>query len=225
MKLLCWAISSPRSQVSERRNVAGELSHVLAQGGHHRSRVLAGHLHQHAEARMTLHQRGHVAVARPAQQIAFPMAGNGAIFDFRRSFADGNGIDDLALGVPVNAGVPRAADPPLGAKVLNQLLFQRSARLHEQAAINGFVRHAQALVVGILHFSHPEICLRRPVLHQFTRNDLLQLAVGGQPARLGPQGRLPGLLIGFVGSILRAPAMAGHLPAYRGGKRDSDVGR
>jgi len=42
-----------------------------------------------------------------------------------------NGIDDLALGVSVNAGMPRAADPPLGAKVLNQLLFQRSSRLKE----------------------------------------------------------------------------------------------
>ena len=72
---------------------------------------------------MTLHQRGHMTVARPAQQIAFPMTGNGAIFDFRRSLADRNGIDDLALGVSVNAGMPRAADPPLGAKVLNQLLF------------------------------------------------------------------------------------------------------
>ena len=78
---------------------------MLAQGGHHGSRVLAGHLHQHAETRMTLYQCGHVAVARPAQQIAFPMAGNGTIFDFRRSFTDGNGIDDPALGVPVNAGV------------------------------------------------------------------------------------------------------------------------
>ena len=65
---------------------------------------------------MTLDQRGHVAVARPAQQIALPMSGNGTIFDFRRSFADGNGIDDLALRVSVNAGVPRAADPPLASE-------------------------------------------------------------------------------------------------------------
>ena len=55
---------------------------------------------------MTLDQRGYVAVAGSAQQIAFPVSGNGTIFDFRRSFADGNRIDDLALGVPVNAGVP-----------------------------------------------------------------------------------------------------------------------
>src|SRR5215831_2072914 len=44
-----------------------------------------------------------------------------------------------------NAGVPRATDPPLRSRMPNQLLFQRSARLNEQAAINRFVRHAHAL--------------------------------------------------------------------------------
>src|ERR1700746_1176623 len=78
----------PGQRAPQRR---GQSAHVPAQGGHHRSRVLAGHLHQHAKPRMTLHQRGHMTVARPAQQIAFPMTGNGAIFDFRRSLADRNG--------------------------------------------------------------------------------------------------------------------------------------
>ena len=40
----------------------------------------------------------------------------------------------------------------------------------------------------------------------------------GQAAGLGPQSRFPGLLVGLVGSILRAPAMAGYLPAYRGAR-------
>jgi len=46
-------------------------------------------------------------------------------------------------------GVPRAADPPLGTQVLHQLFFQHSAGLNEQAAVNGFVGHAQASVLGI----------------------------------------------------------------------------
>ena len=33
----------------------------------------------------------------------------------------------------------------------------------------------------------------------------------GQATGLRPQGRLPGLGVGLVSSILRAPAMAGHL--------------
>src|ERR1700688_229275 len=165
---------------------------------------------------MTLYQCSHVTVARPAQQIALPVTGNGTIFDFRRSFADGDSINDPALGVSVNAGVPRAADPPLGSQMSHQLLFQRTPRLNEQGAINRFVRHTQALILRILSLQPSGNLLRRPVLQQFTRNDLLQLAVGGQPARLGPQGRLPGLPIGLVGSILRAPAMAVYLSGYRG---------
>jgi hypothetical protein len=40
------------------------------------------------------------------------MARNGTTFDFRRSFSDRDGIDDPALRVPEDAGVPRAADSP-----------------------------------------------------------------------------------------------------------------
>ena len=39
--------------------------------------------------------------------------------------------------------------------------------------------------------------------------------MSGQEANLRPQGRLPGLLISFIGPILRSPAMAGDLSAYR----------
>ena len=122
---------------------------------------------------MPLYQRDHVTVAGPAQHIAFPMTGDGAVFDFRRAFPNRNGVDDPALGMSVSAGVPRAADLPLGAKVFHQLFFQRSTRLDEQAAVNRFVRHAQALVVGIFHLEPSGYLLGRPVLHQFTRNDRL----------------------------------------------------
>jgi len=46
----------------------------------------------------------------------------------------------------------------------------------------------------------------------------------GQEAELGAQGRLPGLLIGFIGAILRAPAMAGYLSAYRGASATQTLG-
>ena len=105
-----------------------------AQSGDDVSGVFAGYFYEHDKARAALHQRDHVAVVRPAQQIALPMAGNGTVFGFGRSFADRNGIDDLAAVMPMNTGVPRAADPPLGPKAMNQLLFQRSARLNEQTS-------------------------------------------------------------------------------------------
>ncbi len=120
--------------------------------------------------------------------------------------------------------VPRAADPPLRSQMPNQLLFQRSARLQEQGAVNGFVRHAQALVVRIGLLQPSGNLLRRPVLHQFTRNEGAELVVQGQPTDLRPQGRLPGLGVGFVSSILHAPAMAGHLSAYRGASATQMLG-
>jgi hypothetical protein len=49
------------------------------------------------------------------------MPGNGAVLDLRRRFPDGDGIDDLTTVMSAITGVPRAADPPLGAQVLNQL--------------------------------------------------------------------------------------------------------
>jgi hypothetical protein len=55
---------------------------------------------------------------------------------FPKPSESGNGIDDLALRVSVNAGVPRAADPPLRSQMLNQLLFQRFPSLYEQTAIS-----------------------------------------------------------------------------------------
>src|ERR1700722_3987674 len=143
------------------------------------------------------------------------MAGNGAVLDFCGPFPNGDGIDDLTTAVSTDTRMPRAAYAPLGSKVLNQLFFQHSSRLNEQAAVNGFVRHAHALVLGILNLQPSGNLFRRPVQDEFTRNDLLQIYVQGKKAGLGPQGRLPGLLIGFIGSIQRSPAMAGDLSTYR----------
>src|ERR1700730_12559319 len=99
------------------------------------------------------------------------MTGDGAVLDFSGPSPNGDGIDDLTTAVSTDTRMPRAADPPLGPQVLNQLFFQHSARLNEQAAINRFVRHAHALVLGILVLQPSGNLLRRPVQDQFTRND------------------------------------------------------
>src|SRR5207245_10975245 len=80
---------------------------------------------------------------------------------------------------------------------------QDASCLDEWAAIMCLVGHAHTLVLGILVLQPAVDLFRRPVQNQFTRNDRLQLPVDGQKARLGPQGRLPGLVIRFIGSILR----------------------
>jgi hypothetical protein len=72
---------------------------------------------------MSFHERGDVTVLRASQQIAFPMSGDGAILDLCGSFPNGNGVDDLTLVVPAITRVAGAANPPLEAKMLNQLFF------------------------------------------------------------------------------------------------------
>jgi hypothetical protein len=52
-----------------------------AQCGDDRSRVFASHLDQGRKTRMPLHQRRDVTVFCAANEIAFPMTGDGAILD------------------------------------------------------------------------------------------------------------------------------------------------
>src|SRR6266849_471047 len=164
---------------------------------------------------MTLHQSGDVAVLCPAQQIPFPMTRNRSVFCLRRSFPNRNSIDDLSSGLPARAGMSRAAHAPVRAQVVQQLLFQYSARLNEQATVNRLVGHSQALVIGMLGLQPSGNLLRRPVQDQFTRNDVPQLAVHSQKAALRSQRPFPGLLICGMSAIGRTATMASDLPAYR----------
>jgi hypothetical protein len=123
---------------------------VSAQCSNDRDRVFAGYLDQRGKTRMSFHQGRDVTVLRPADEIALPMAGDGAVFDFSGPLPDGDGIDDLTTAVSAITGLLRAAYKPLGPKVPNQLFLQHSSRLDEQAAVNGLVGHAHTLVIGIL---------------------------------------------------------------------------
>jgi hypothetical protein len=143
------------------------------------------------------------------------MTGNRSVFHFRRSFANGDGIDNSILRVPVNAGVSRAAHASLRPQVIHQLLFQRSPRLNEQAAVNGFVGHVHALVIGILNFQPSGNLFGRPVQDQFTRNDVPQLVVDGKEALLRSQGWVPGTVIRPMGSISWTATVAAYFTANR----------
>src|SRR5580692_1815875 len=114
------------------------------------------------------------------------------------------------------AGVTRAAHASLRAQLVHQLFFQRSPCLNEQAAVDGLVGHAHALVVGILSLQPSGDLLGRPVQNQFTRNEVTQLAVHGKQTAFWPQRRVPCLLVRIIGAIGRSATMARYFPAYRG---------
>src|ERR1700685_4825122 len=106
------------------------------------------------------------------------------------------------------AGMTRAAHAPLRPQVVQQLFFQCSSGLNEQATVNRFVGHAQALVVGILVLQPPGNLFRRPVQEQFNRNDVPQLAVDAKQTLLWTQARNTSLVIGIMGTIGRTATMA-----------------
>src|ERR1700687_3324317 len=75
------------------------------------------------------------------------------------------------------AEMARATHAPRRPQVVHQLFFQYATRLNEQTTVDGLVRHAHALVVGIPILQPPGNLLGRPVQNQFTRNDISQLGV------------------------------------------------
>jgi len=111
--------------------------------------------------------------------------------------------------------VLRPAYAALGSQVPQQLLFQHSARLNEQASVNGFVDTRMLSSSGYWIFQPSGNLLRRPVQNQFTRNDVPQLHVDGKKAALGPQGRLPGFAVRLTGSIRRTATMPFGPPGSR----------
>ena len=57
---------------------------------------------------MTLHERDDVTVLRAAEQIAFPMTGNGSVFDVRGTLSDRDSIGDLSALLPLCIGLDRS---------------------------------------------------------------------------------------------------------------------
>src|ERR1700690_350065 len=143
------------------------------------------------------------------------MTWNGAVLNFCGSFPDGDGVNDLTARVSKDMRVLRAAYAALGSQVPKQLFLQHSSRLNEQATVNGLVGRAHGLIFPILGLQPTGNLFRRPVQNQFTRNEPLQVHMDRKKAPLGPQGRLPGFVVGFAGSIHRTATMTCNFPAHR----------
>jgi hypothetical protein len=84
----------------------GEFEHVLAQRGNDRRGIFAGHFNEHDETRVPFHQGRDMGVFTACKQVALPVAGNGAVFNLRRSFADRDRIHDLTAGLSRCPRVP-----------------------------------------------------------------------------------------------------------------------
>jgi hypothetical protein len=102
---------------------------------------------------MPLDQRCDVGVELAADQIAFPMTGDGSVGSLRRAFTDRYRINDPSASLAFVARRACMANLALCTQVLRELLSQNAAALHEQRAIDGLVGHPHTLIVLILPFN------------------------------------------------------------------------
>ena len=91
--------------------------------------VFPAQLDEHREARVALHECGHVRVVGPREQIAFPMAWNGTVFDFGGTLSDGNRIDDLSRQPAWRGASFRIAHASPCPKMPHQLFLEHTTGL------------------------------------------------------------------------------------------------
>src|SRR5258705_13047165 len=97
-----WSVSSfPRSQVSDLYSSLGSFLACLMSADTTELGILIGHLREHHVAGMTFDQGRDIAVLRPGQEIAFPMARHRPIFNRCRSLTDRDGILDLSPPIAI----------------------------------------------------------------------------------------------------------------------------
>jgi hypothetical protein len=95
-----------------------------------------------------------------------------------------------------------------------KVLLEDAARLDEQAAIDRLVRHLVSLIIGIGVLEPSRNLLRRPVLFQPGSDQLPQLFMHRQLARLRPKRSIPGPPVRDCGTIPSTTAIAPELAVH-----------
>src|SRR5262245_21221219 len=99
--------------------------------------------------------------------------------------------------------------------MVQKLLFERSAGLDAQRAIDGLVRHAHSLVGRVLPLKPSADLLRGPVPRQLAGHRPLQARLLCQLASLWPPRSIPRTPVRLAGSIACEQLMSTHFATYR----------
>ena len=146
--------------------------------------LLAPHLDELYEARLTFDEGSDVRVLCARQGIAFPVAGDRAILDARGPLGDRHGVDDLAPRLTCRGVAPAAPHRPTPAQVRDQLVLERTAGLHVQRAVDGFVRDVHTRIVRIVALEPSRDLLRRPLELELRRDQRPQFRLLRKATRL-----------------------------------------
>jgi hypothetical protein len=165
---------------------------------------------------LTFDERRHIRASSAFQEITFPMARHSSILDFRRSLANRDGIQDLALSRSPTRSGARVPKVMLAAQVLQQATFEDAATLNEQTPVNGFGRHLHVRIAPKGPSEPARDLLWRPLLREFLRDGAAECRPGGQPTRLRSTAASPGVSIGDGRPVDATPTVSRHFATDRG---------
>ncbi len=144
------------------------------------------------------------------------MAGNGSILSLGGALMDGDSIHDAkSVRSARAAGVAHEART---AQMADELLFERSASLNEESAVDRLVRHAHGRIIGECSLEANRYLPGRPIALQLASNPALQPGLTAQSARLRPPSPVPGLGVCSCGSIFVPAAVSPNFSADRRGR-------
>src|SRR6266545_5072680 len=146
-------VADSRSAVSgERRAV---LDPGLVVSGH------AGQVQQHGEPGGALDQGPDRRTAQTEDEVAFPVPGNGAVFDLGGPFADHDlGADELLAPAP--GACSWDAQRPPSPQARDQIAPQRAPALDVERLVDGLVRDPHGHLIGEVDPEPARDLLRTP---------------------------------------------------------------
>ena len=115
---------------------------MLHEGCCHGGCILVLYFGQHDIPRLAFDERRNIAVVSAANEIAFPMPRDCAIFHGSGPVLNRDGIGDFPQSLVLQTRLLRAANGSLGSETGLQLLLQDASGLNIEAAIDGLVGHA-----------------------------------------------------------------------------------
>jgi len=174
--------------------------------------------------RRAFHARHDERVVRALNQVAFPVAGNRAVFDTGWPLRDRDGVTNLPRLQPAAHRLLTAANRTSGAQVRAEFPLQCSARLEEQGAVDRLMRHLHLRRIGIRRHEPPADLLWRPLRGQFPRHGSTEPRRLHETAGFRPFRLVPGASVRPFGSIVCDAIIPANLATDRR-RRSLQAGR
>ena len=190
----------------------GQPLHVPRERVDDRPRRAPRHTDETDVTRAPLDQRRHVGLPGADEEIALPMPRDRAVLNRRGALANRDGPDDVAARLRRRG--TRTSNRASLAQLRLQRLFEHAAALHEQAQVDGFVRHVHRRILRIRLTEPAGDLLGRPLLRKLRGHRVTQGRLRRQATPLGSAAARPGHHVGRGRPIPTPPSVPAHLPTH-----------